>query len=132
MKQNKVYEDHYNNQYSYDDCILNHIKEKNINKNITQILTTETKRKYGIDEKFFKSMLEQFESVIESNNCSIPSTNLQAAFDLTSLDFSLSKAFQTNYYGFTNGTIQEERIFGISIDFPNSFVLKEVTVLIYF
>ncbi len=135
MKQNKVSEDHYNNQYSYDDCILNHIKEKNTNKNITQFLTTETKRKNGIEEIFFKFLseqLEQLESGMESNNCKIPSTNLRATFDLASLDFSLSKAFATNYYGFINETVHEERIFGISIDFPRSFVLKEVTVLTYF
>lgn len=127
LNQSKVYEDDYSDQYSYDDCVLNQIKEKGIHPDINSILTL--KGNIKMTEKIFQNLSEQFESGTITSNCKIPNINLQATFTTADLKLADSKWFNINYFGWTKGVVYEEKLFKFSIDFQQSTVHKEVNFL---
>ena len=119
LNQTRLFEDGYNEYYSYDDCILNGVAKSYQYYDIKNILkSTETKAiTKGIDESSFKDLTIQLEHVKKTSDCNDPIINLQTTFTLTSLD--LNKYFSFDYRGFS-------KPFQFGLDFPSSALVKEV------
>ena len=119
LNQTRLFEDGYNEYYSYDDCILNRVAKSYQYYDIKNILkSTENKAiTKGIDESLFKDLSIQLEHVKKDSDCNDPNLNLQTTFTLTGLD---SKKFSSIFHiGFT-------KPFQFGLEFPSSALVKEV------
>ena len=113
LNQKRIFEDGYDEFYSYDDCILDKVAN---NSQIKNILKTEESKTIsnGIDESMFKSVFIQMENIIKLGECNKPNIKLQTTFTLTSLTDS-------NF-----AWIGYSRPFQFDLEFPQSIVVKEV------
>ena len=119
LNQKRLFEDGYNEYYSYDDCILNRVAKSYQYYDIKDILkSTENKAiTKGIDESLFKDLSIQLEHVKKDSDCNDPNLNLQTTFTLTGLDYmKFSSVFEVGY--------TEPLQFGL--EFPSSALVKEV------
>ena len=119
LNQTRLFEDGYNEYYSYDDCILNRVAKSYQYYDIKDILkSTENKLiTKGIDESLFKDLSIQLEHVKKANDCNDPNIKLQTTFTLTSLDSRKSVS------GFGIGFAKP---FQFGLEFPSSALVKEV------
>ena len=121
LNQTRLFEDGYNEYYSYDDCILNRVAKSYQYYDIKDILkSTENKLiTKGIDESAFKDLTIQLEQEKKASDCNDPNVKLQTTFTLTSLD---SRKFSSPFYlGLT-----KPKPFQFGLEFPSSALVKEV------
>ena len=119
LNQKRLFEDGYNEYYSYDDCILNRVAKSYQYYDIKDILkSTENKLiTKGIDEILFKDLTIQLEHVKKASGCNDPNIKLQTTFTITFLNSWNSVS--SFWLGFTEP-------FQFGLEFPSSALVKEV------
>ena len=120
LNQTRLFEDGYNEYYSYDDCILNRVAKSYQYYDIKDILKSTENRAItkGIDESLFKDLTVQLEHVKKDSDCNDPNTKLQTTF---TLGLDREKPVSSFYLGFT-----KPKPFQFGLEFPSSALVKEV------
>ena len=117
LNQNRIFEDGYNDYYSYDDCILDKVSK---NYHIKDILKSEEKKMIskGMDESTFGNVSNLLENLKNFGYCNDPNLKLQTTFTLTSLD-----VFNTVWIGSWFSPS-----FSFNLEFPSFILVKEVNL----
>ena len=118
LNQNRIFEDGYNDYYSYDDCILDEVSKNYL---IKDILKSEEKKMIskGMDESMFGNVSNLLENLKNFGYCKDPNLKLQTTFiQVTSLDI-----FNTAWIG-----PRFLPTFSFNLEFPSFIMVKEVNL----
>ena len=115
MNQKKVFDDGYDENHSYDDCILDKVA---MNHYLKDILKSEENKTFfkGIDESMFKNVSNLLENIRKLGDCNTPNLKLKTNFIFT-VQEHLDLAFIVR-----GGT----STFKFDLEFPQTAIVKEV------
>lgn len=128
LNQRHIFDDKYDEENSFDDCIINEVRKKIGNQDIGKILKVNTDKNLSIavDENSFKNL----SGVLKENfkQCLIPNLKLKATF-AQFIDIMQNEPFFPNNEKGTNETFESRETFQFYLEFPSFAIINEVIVL---
>ena len=123
LKEQRIFDDGYNDHNTYDDCILKEVARKYPDSNIMDILKPGENKIHHNDMNFsvFRKLSAQFEYEIQHGACNIPNLKLQTTYILKDLSWNAGIFF-------IGRTLKQ--LLSFKLEFSPSTVTKEVKIIL--
>ena len=130
LNQRHIFDDKYDEENSFDDCILNEVRKKIGNQEIGKIfkVNTDMSLSIAVDENAFRNLSVSFENELQSKQCLIPNLKLKATFTQY-IDVMQNEPFYSNNETWANETLESRETYKFYLEFPSFAIINEVIVL---
>ena len=128
LNQQHVFDDSYNEENTFDDCILDLVMKQIKNEKIKNFLKTKININisFTLDENVFEKLARIFENELYNKKCLIPSLRLDATFSIENINYFTVAMFYQNHQRWVNSTYHDHELFELNLEFPTSGVVNEV------
>ena len=123
LKEQRIFDDGYNDHNTYDDCILKEVARKYPDSNIMDIFKPAENKIHqnGMNISVFSKLSAKFEYEIKHSVCNIPNLKLQTSYILEDLSW---------ISGLGIISIGQRQPFLFKLEFSPSTVTKEVKIIL--
>ena len=123
LKEQRIFDDGYNDHNTYDDCILKEVARKYPDSNIMDILKpAENKIRHNeLNFSVVSKLSAQIEYEIQQGACNIPNLKLQTSYILKDLSWISGLGWVEN---------GQTESFSFKVEFSPSTVTKEVKIIL--